>query len=168
MLLIAFCTSMFAQEGDTATPAQENPKGWIYGELDMASMDAKLPYAICNSNEVIEGRTGKLAAAIWIVKMPNGTFKILVKSSTEPFAVDQNQIQSVLIKFDDNKASNFTLTGSNNDRESAGLNFNDVFRSRFQKGLAKAKLCTMKITFVESGEQELTFDVENLKDEFKK
>ena len=167
MLLVALCTNMLAQEADTAAP-EEQPKGWIYGELDMASMDAKLPYAICNSNEVIEGRTGKLAAAIWVVKMPNGTFKILVKSSTEPFAVDQNQLQSVLIQFDDNKASNYPLSGSNNDRESAGLNFNDVYKNRFQKGMAKAQVCKMKITFVESGEQELTFNVGDLKDEFKK
>ncbi|MCQ2112257.1 MAG: hypothetical protein MJY95_02825 [Bacteroidaceae bacterium] len=151
---------IFAQEETADTTQQEAKKGWIYLEEESNTPGKFNKFAISNANEILDARNGKVTVSLIIMKTEDKGYVMSFRTASQLFSVDQNMMQRVLIKFDEGRASNYSLTGTNNDRESPILNCAGTYKQKFKKELVNAKTVTATFRFVDDPDAyTFTFDV---------
>lgn len=154
--MLTFSIGMFAQEA-----AKSN---WTVGSQESSFPGEIIKYAVCPCTNVIEGKADPITVTLRVMIFKGKTTYMLVSKGDE-FIIDDIQSQKVLIKFDDEKASNYSLVG-NNTYSATTLVFDGTYKNKFKGFLKKGKKCKMDVEFKDNGAKTIEFNVEGLDAEF--
>ena len=151
--MLAFAVGMSAQE--------EVKSNWVVGEQPSTTPGVMIQYAVCQqSSDAVIGSAGPVLVSLNIMKLGK-TISYFFSVKGDEFVVDNTHSQRVLIQFDGEKASNYSLVG-NNSYTCTTLKFESSYKNKFVNLLKKGKKCKITVEFADKGTQEIEFNVDGL------
>lgn len=156
--MLTLALSLSAQEATNS--------GWIIGEQESSFPGEMILYAVCPATKAVEGKDGDITVSLNAMIF-RGVTKYFFSSKGDNFKVDNLLTQRVVIKVDDEKSSQFALSGNNNYTSNT-LTFDGSYKSKFRNMLKKGKKCHITVEFADNDIQEFDFNIEGLTQTFLK
>ncbi len=156
--MLTLALSLSAQEATNS--------GWIIGEQESSFPGEMIQYAVCPATKAVEGKDGDITVSLNAMIF-RGVTKYFFSSKGDNFKVDNLLTQRVVIKVDDEKSSQFALSGNNNYTSNT-LTFDGSYKSKFRNMLKKGKKCHITVEFADNDIQEFDFNIEGLTQTFLK